>query len=255
MEVQMRPKLSYANVMVTILAFVVLGGGAAYAAFKLPKNSVGTKQIKPNAVTGSKVAPGSLTGTDVAAGSLTGADVNPASLGTVPSAANANFATKSGLADYASRTTKADTAAAAENGGHAIIYDEEAQTVNPEFIFTNPFFTIDELTLKSACVEFFPITELWLEVSSTVPSDVNYEFVTRASNSGASALSEGMAIGPPNEEQLVLQLKAPEDGFARGEGQIIYHHGNQLIAIALHAITNSHTLRCQVTGVAVPASG
>ena len=39
-----RPKFSYANVMVTILAFIVLGGGA-YAATQLPKNSVGSKQI------------------------------------------------------------------------------------------------------------------------------------------------------------------------------------------------------------------
>src|SRR5439155_17872773 len=42
----------------TVIAFVALLialGGAAYAAFKLPKNSVGTKQIKSNAVTGAKV--------------------------------------------------------------------------------------------------------------------------------------------------------------------------------------------------------
>jgi hypothetical protein len=39
-----RPRLSYANVMVTIIAFIVLGGGA-YAAFHLPKNSVRSKNI------------------------------------------------------------------------------------------------------------------------------------------------------------------------------------------------------------------
>ena len=36
--------LTYANVMVTLLAFVVLGGGA-YAAFHLPKNSVRSRNI------------------------------------------------------------------------------------------------------------------------------------------------------------------------------------------------------------------
>jgi hypothetical protein len=50
---RLKGKLTYANVMVTILAFIVLGG-AAYAATKLPKNSVGTKQIKNQAVTGAK---------------------------------------------------------------------------------------------------------------------------------------------------------------------------------------------------------
>jgi hypothetical protein len=50
-----RPRLTYANVMVTLLAFVVLGG-SAYAATQLPKNSVGAKQLKKNAVTPSKLS-------------------------------------------------------------------------------------------------------------------------------------------------------------------------------------------------------
>src|SRR3954465_9040865 len=37
--------LSYANVMATLAVFMVLGGGA-YAATKLPKNSVTTVQVK-----------------------------------------------------------------------------------------------------------------------------------------------------------------------------------------------------------------
>jgi hypothetical protein len=56
----LRANLSYANVMSTIAVFVVLGGGA-YAATKLPKNSVGTKQIKNGAVTKAKLAKGVLT--------------------------------------------------------------------------------------------------------------------------------------------------------------------------------------------------
>lgn len=51
----MRHRFTYANVMVTILAFIVLGGGAAYAATQLAKNSVGSKQIKKNAVTRAKI--------------------------------------------------------------------------------------------------------------------------------------------------------------------------------------------------------
>jgi hypothetical protein len=54
---RLRGKLTYANVMVTLLLFVVLGGGA-YAASALPANSVGTLQIKKRAVTLSKIAPG-----------------------------------------------------------------------------------------------------------------------------------------------------------------------------------------------------
>ena len=41
---RIRSHLTYSNVMVTILAFIVLGGGA-YAAFHLPRNSVRSRNI------------------------------------------------------------------------------------------------------------------------------------------------------------------------------------------------------------------
>ncbi|HEX6602362.1 MAG TPA: hypothetical protein VF030_06925 [Solirubrobacterales bacterium] len=66
---RMREKLTYANVMVTILAFVVLGGGAAVAAGQLGRNTVGTPQLKKNAVTSAKVKDGSLRPKDFAPGS------------------------------------------------------------------------------------------------------------------------------------------------------------------------------------------
>ena len=61
--------LSYANVMATIAVFLALGGGA-YAAVKLPRNSVGSAQIKANAVSTAKVKNGSLRREDFAPGSL-----------------------------------------------------------------------------------------------------------------------------------------------------------------------------------------
>jgi hypothetical protein len=64
-----RSRLTYANVMATIAVFLALGGGA-YAAFKVPKNSVGTKQIKDGAVTAKKVRSGSLVVGDFRAGQL-----------------------------------------------------------------------------------------------------------------------------------------------------------------------------------------
>ena len=57
-------KLTYANVMVTILGFIVLCGGAAVAAGELGRNTVGTKQLKPGAVTSAKVKDGSLQAKD-----------------------------------------------------------------------------------------------------------------------------------------------------------------------------------------------
>jgi hypothetical protein len=56
------------NVLGLVAIFIALGAGA-YAA-GLPKNSVGTKQLKNNAVVSEKVEDGSLLGADFAAGQL-----------------------------------------------------------------------------------------------------------------------------------------------------------------------------------------
>ena len=52
----LRGKLTYANVISTLCLFLLLGGGAAYAAIKLPRNSVGARQIKRGAVTPAKIS-------------------------------------------------------------------------------------------------------------------------------------------------------------------------------------------------------
>ena len=93
---------SPALVVACIALFVALSG-FGYAAIKLPRNSVGTKQLKNSAVTGkkiakravsgAKIAPNAVTGDKVADNSLTGADVLESSLGRVPSATNATNAT------------------------------------------------------------------------------------------------------------------------------------------------------------------
>jgi len=118
----MRPRLSYANVMSTLCFFLLLGGGA-FAANQLPKNSVGSRQLKPkavktgylarnavrtgkvaleairagklaknavptnrirnDAVTGAKIGNGAVDSAKVKDGSLTGADIDQASLNNV----------------------------------------------------------------------------------------------------------------------------------------------------------------------------
>lgn len=75
---KIREHLSYANAMATVAVFIALGG-ASYAAVAVPKNSVGSVQIKKNAVTGAKIKKGAVTG----------AKIKLSTLGTVPSAANA----------------------------------------------------------------------------------------------------------------------------------------------------------------------
>jgi hypothetical protein len=57
---RIRGSLTYSNVMVTVLALLVLGGGTAYAAAHLGKESVGSRQLKKGAVTPAKLSKASL---------------------------------------------------------------------------------------------------------------------------------------------------------------------------------------------------
>jgi hypothetical protein len=99
MRSKLRGNLTYANVTATLALFLALGG-AAVAAGHLARNSVGTKQLKPNAVIGAKVKDQSLTG----------ADVNASTLEKVPSAHHADIADTAGTATSASHATQADNA-------------------------------------------------------------------------------------------------------------------------------------------------
>lgn len=75
--------LTYANVTATFCLFLLLGGGAAYAATQLPKDSVGSAQLKRGAVGKAEIK----------AHAVTGAKVALATLGKVPSAHLADTAT------------------------------------------------------------------------------------------------------------------------------------------------------------------
>jgi hypothetical protein len=112
-------RLTYANVVATMALFIALGGGA-YAAVKLPANSVASKQIKNKAIkaadlgtaavtspklaakavrTGaladgavslSKLAPNGVDASKVIDNSLGGTDVNESTFDTVPAAGRAD---------------------------------------------------------------------------------------------------------------------------------------------------------------------
>jgi hypothetical protein len=87
-----KPRLTYANVVSTVCLVLLLGGGAAFAAGRLAKNSVGPRQLKKNAVTTAKVKREAITAAKVKKGTLTGKQINASTLGTVPTAQTANVA-------------------------------------------------------------------------------------------------------------------------------------------------------------------
>jgi hypothetical protein len=135
----LRKHLTYANVISTLALFVALGAGTAFATGRLGPKSVGARQLRPGAVTAdkirkkavtapkieaqavkqgklasgavvaAKIAAGGVTEAKVANGAITpekipndsvsGEKVNEGSLGQVPSANLANFATRADTAN------------------------------------------------------------------------------------------------------------------------------------------------------------
>jgi hypothetical protein len=131
--IRARQRLSYANVVSTLALLLALGMGSAYAANQLAPKSVGAKQLRPGAVTAvkirkhavsapkieglavkqgkiaggavvtaklasravtaAKIAGGAIVPEKIPAGSITGEKVDEATLGRVPTAAAAEFAT------------------------------------------------------------------------------------------------------------------------------------------------------------------
>ncbi len=79
--------------VVAIIALIGALTGTAWAVrTRIPKNSVGTPQLKAKAVTTGKIAPNAVNGSKVASGSLTGQDIDLSKLGTVPNATEAEKA-------------------------------------------------------------------------------------------------------------------------------------------------------------------
>jgi hypothetical protein len=111
----MRRHLSYANVMVTLLAFVVLGG-TAFAVAKLDKNSVGSKQLKAGAVHTADVADDAITAEKLAPGAA-GATTVRSIDATIP--LTCTESNPVGSTYFLSCSGKATVTAPCESGEHA----------------------------------------------------------------------------------------------------------------------------------------
>jgi hypothetical protein len=100
---KLRERFTYANVMATVAVFIALGG-TSYAISKLPKNSVGSKQIKKNAVKAVEVAKNAVGNTEIKRDAVTTEKVRDRALTSSKIAAGA--VTTSNLADAAVNKSK-----------------------------------------------------------------------------------------------------------------------------------------------------
>jgi hypothetical protein len=128
---RLRAHLSYANVIATLALFCALGG-VGYAAARLPRNSVGTKQIKKGAVSAAKIRAGAVTAAKIRDGAVTGAKVSVSTLATVPSAAKAEEASRAASAAFATAAGRAESAASAVEARHADSADSASEATHAQ---------------------------------------------------------------------------------------------------------------------------
>lgn len=139
----LRSRLTYANVVGTLALFVAIGGGTVYAALELGKNSVKSKNIAKGAVktsdlgrkavTSPKVKDGTIKAEDIAAGVIKlDADVTGSATAGPQGGINTNTTSPLPLSGTTSFTPSAgDVSAVAAEGRFTIATTSATESCNP----------------------------------------------------------------------------------------------------------------------------
>jgi hypothetical protein len=248
------------SMVVAFIALVAVMAGTGYAATTLPQNSVGSKQLKNNAVTSKdlkngavtskKIKNGAVTSNKVKDGSLTGADINESTLGTVPSAANANHARS---ADSATNANHAGSAESATNAGNATnlggqpanAYMRNDAVQRGTFILSQgttgqTVFSNGPLSVTADCTSSAGILTVTVHDVSTV--DNWLDFTNRNPTAGTNQNSSTNDGGTGNENGTFnrIEIMAPDGHVLRGQ-------------VAL-GVNWPNAGQCFVSGWAIPTS-
>jgi hypothetical protein len=245
-------------VIATLALFLALGGGA-YAALKLPSNSVGSKQIKKNAVSSSKVANRSLLARDFKAGQL------PAG----PQGLKGDKGDPCQPTDPDCKGPKGDTGA---QGPGAIRLDyfapahDNSSGGSPAPVETVA--VVGELTIKASCQMAgaggvtIP-TKLNITLATSVDADVNWGYVAQTDpNNGGSAPNtpeahaDGAKLTAGQSASLGVlgDLGHFQTSNGRAEGEIVYRNAGRTITVTFHAMVFGTQNKCELEGLAVPSS-
>jgi hypothetical protein len=172
--------------VVALLALFVAMGGVGYAAFKLPNNSVGSKQLKANAVNASKVKDGSLLAGDFKAGQLPAGQQGLKGDPCLPS-------------DPACKGPRGDTG---PQGPGAV-------SANGQFDRDNNFHdvaTVDGVTLSIECDDPSSSSKVNFYVAPAASGDGLYGWGTSTDSGGIHAETFNGAGGPGNFSPVQLDI-------------------------------------------------
>jgi len=190
---QIRPRLTYANVMSTIGIFLVLAGGTAFAAAQLGKNSVGAKQLKKNAVTTAKLKKNAVTQAKIKKGAVTGGKIADGSIG----AAKLNLASMP-FGRVVARLRGSATVAVDTTGGESLVPLASSTYVQgPEEV--NSYFGAVTIAFSPGCTAPREATG-YLVVDPTTPGKLSSEAEIAAlgiiSDVSGGAPVQTMNLGP-----------------------------------------------------------
>jgi hypothetical protein len=125
---------------------------------------------------------------------------------------------------------------------------------NTESSFTT-IGTQDELLISADC--FHPgVTEIEVNLTSSVPATVNWSDIKSGQAVTTTAEGNGRTLDPGTQNNLFITSanSAGGNGFSRIVAQAVYRNASRVITLDLSIIANDDSGRCQVQGTAVPAS-
>lgn len=194
-------KLTYANVVASLALFIALGG-VSYAAVKLPKNSVGTKQIKKNAVTSAKIKNRSVLGSDLRNNTVTATQINEGTLGQVPSAAVAGTAADRFVVVKRHSSTAADNNPAVARAAATEV----------------PIISHGQITIYAKCFTDTDNALTYSEILVKTTTDGSYANVYNNLLVGDPSLDVGLTEG--NRVALSATASANNTGYDYGYGNL-----------------------------------
>jgi hypothetical protein len=204
------PRLSYANVVATLALVLALGGGA-YAAIRLPRNSVRSRNIVNGQVQSADVKDNGLTGQDVKDDSLTGKDINESTL---------------------SLPKGSDT--------QKLIYLHDSSSA------LSTIATIGPWELKAEC-DISGSALLALDESGPATTLANQGLI---SSDDTSIVPYTHTDDFPAGTYTIISPSAASGHFKRSTGTFFLRSGSTLARVDYHAIAGGTSTRCQLYGTA-----
>jgi hypothetical protein len=217
----LRSRLSYANICATLALFLALGGGAAYAATHLAKNSVGTSQIRRHSITTGKYRPSS---------------VGQAALG-------------AGIREDLAK---------ARNAGPAPTRIHFTSAGTPSAT-PQPVATLAGLTIQAACDTTEGLTKLVFALRADEAGTIQENFQNDSgANLGEPGPIQAGNIQislPAGESILGGAPGVPSGTFFRTFATLIYSTPKQTASLQITAIADGTTAACTLDGTGVVATG